>query len=80
MPGIKLLPGETEDEYWQRVNSIINSLDCVDRRNEQVIARYPSKYRIVPYAADVLTGFLKCDYDIEETEAKFLRKDYALAN
>ena len=79
MAGIKMLPGETESEYWERVNAIIHSLDCVDKRNGQMIARYPSKYRVVPYAADVLTGILKGSYTLDEAKAEYFSEKYAAA-
>ena len=72
MAGIKRLHDETDSEYWDRIGRIVDSLDCVKTCNGQVIARYPKEYRIVPFAADVLTGFL--DYE----EAK--DEKYALAN
>ena len=62
MPGIKRLQNETENEYWERIANIIDGLDCVHRQNGQVIAHYPSKYRIVPYAVEELTGFLNEEY------------------
>ncbi len=79
MAGIQRLSGETEKEYWERVNSIVDSLDCLDRRNGQVIASYPPKYRVVPYAADVLTGILENTQDVEEAKAEYFREKYAVA-
>ena len=80
MPGIKRLPNETDNEYWMRVGKIVDSLDCVQTRNGQVIARYPSRYRTVPFAADQLTGILKADYDIDESKAEYFGGKYAAAN
>ena len=80
MAGIKRLIGETDSDYWKRVEMILDSLDDVHTRNGQVIARYPSKYRVVPYAVDELTGFLSVDYDLDEAKAEYFREKYALAN
>ena len=57
-------------------------MDCLDIRNGQVIARYPSKYRVAPYAVDELTGFLSVDdnFDADDEREKALREKYALAN
>lgn len=80
MAGIKRLEGETDKDYWERVGRIIDSMDCVHTRNGQVIARYPSRYRVVPFAADQLTGILKGDYDLEQAKAEYFEEKYALAD
>ena len=80
MAGIKRLIGETDSEYWKRIETILDGLDDVHTRNGQVIARYPSKYRVVPYAVDELTGILSGDYDLDEAKAEYFREKYALAN
>ena len=82
MPGIKRLPHESDNEYWDRVGKVIDGLDCVDSRNGQIIARYPKEYRVVPFAADVLTGFLKGsrDYDDDGARYDYFREKYAAAN
>ncbi|MBQ7733933.1 MAG: hypothetical protein IJT58_07935 [Synergistaceae bacterium] len=80
MAGIKRLPGETDSEYWNRVNEVIDGLDYVHTRNGQVLARYPSKYRVVPNAVDALTGILSADYDLDEVKMERLREKYALTN
>mgnify|MGYP006872980487 CR=1 FL=1 len=80
MAGIKRLNGETDKEYWERVGKIVDGLDCLDTRNGQIIARYPLKYRIVPFAVDELTGFLSNDYEAEDTRDKAMREKYAVAN
>ncbi|MBQ9389327.1 MAG: hypothetical protein IJU07_04040 [Synergistaceae bacterium] len=81
MAGIKRLPNETEHEYWERVANIVDSLDCIHKQNGQVIARYPSKYRVVPYAVEELTGILKGDYDdARDVREEALREKYAIAN
>ena len=79
MAGIKRLDGETDKDYWERVGKIVDSLDCVHRRNGQIIARYPSRYRTVPYAVDQLTGILK-DYDVDAAKAEYFEEKYAAAN
>lgn len=81
MAGIKRLPNETDHEYWERVADIVDSLDDIHRRNGQVIARYPSKYRTVPYAVEELTGFFKgSDDDSFDAREEALREKYAIAN
>lgn len=80
MAGIKRMEGETDKDYWARVNRIIDSLDCVETRNGQVIARYPSRYRVVPSAAEQLTGILKADHDLDEAKAEYFEEKYAAAN
>ena len=80
MPGIKRLPNETDNDYWTRVGKIVDSLDCVHTRNGQVIARYPSRYRTVPFAADQLSGILIADYDLDEAKAEYFGGKYAAAN
>ena len=81
MAGIKRLQGETDKEYWTRVEEIIDNLDCIHRRNGQIIARYPSRYRVAPYAVDELTGVLGDDYDdTKDYREEALREKYALAN
>lgn len=82
MAGIKRLPNETDNEYWERVNEILDGLDCVHTRNGQVIARYPKEYRVVPFAADILTGFLNgsSDYDDDGAKDEYFREKYALAD
>jgi hypothetical protein len=80
MAGIKRLEGETDKDYWERVGKIIDTLDCVHTRNGQVIARYPSRYRTVPFAADQLTGILKGEYDLDEEKAAYFEEKYAVAN
>ncbi|MBR0150706.1 MAG: hypothetical protein IJP89_05025 [Synergistaceae bacterium] len=80
MAGIKRLEGETDKEYWTRVETIIDSLDCLHTRNGQVIARYPSRYRTVPFAADQLTGILKADYDLDGAKSEYFEGKYAAAN
>lgn len=78
MPGIKMLPGETTEEYWERVYRIVDGLDCIDRRHGVVIARYPEKYRIEPFAVDKLVGIIKGDYDLDEVKTEALMEKYAL--
>lgn len=80
MPGIKRMEGEMDKDYWARVGKIIDSLDCIHTRNGQVIARYPSRYRTVPFAADQLTGILKAEYDLDESKAGYFEEKYAAAN
>ncbi len=79
MPGIKMLPGETTEEYGKRIRGIVEGLDQVVIRNGQVIARFPSKYRTVPYSADQLTGIIKGNYDLDEVKTEALREKYGLA-
>ena len=49
-------------------------------KNGQIIARFPSKYRTVPYSADELTGIIKGNYDLDEVKMEALKEKYALAN
>ena len=79
MAGIKRLQGENEEEYGRRVRGIVESLDHVVMRNGRVVARFPSKYRTVPYAADELTGIIKGNYDLDEVKSEALREKYGLA-
>ena len=79
MPGIKMLPGETMQEYSKHVKEIVDGLDDLDTRHGHIVARYPSKYRVLPYAVDELTGILKGDYDLDEVKAEAFREKYALA-
>ena len=80
MAGIKMLPSETKKEYWERVDKIIDGLDQIVRVNGQIIARFPAKYRTIPYAADELSGIIKGNYDLDEVKTEALRERYGFAN
>ena len=78
MPGIKRLPNETEDEYWKRVNEIVDGLDDVVGVDGQVIARLPAGTLRTSEIIDSLTGILKGDYDLDEVKTEALREKYGL--
>ena len=80
MPGIKKLPGETDEAYLERITKIIDGLDYLHVINGQVVARYPEKYRVVPDPVKELTGILSDDYDLDEVKTERLMEKYALAD
>ena len=68
------------DEYLERLKKKIDSLDDIVIVNGKEVARFPSKYRTVPYVVDELTGILKGDYDLDEVKEKYLREKYGLVH
>ncbi|MBQ3447937.1 MAG: hypothetical protein IJG37_09880 [Synergistaceae bacterium] len=79
MAGIKRLQGETDKEYWSRVEGIIDSLDDVVRVNGQEIARLPAGTLGASAIIDSLTGIFRADYDLDEVKSEALREKYGLA-
>ncbi|MBQ6772829.1 MAG: hypothetical protein IJP48_02080 [Synergistaceae bacterium] len=64
MAGIKRLPNETNDEYWERVHTIIDEHTSQETRD----------------LIDSLTGILSADYDLDKVKMERLREKYAFAN
>lgn len=80
MAGIKRLPGETDSEYWKRVDKIIDGLDDIVRVDGQVIARLPAGTLGSKSLIDGVVGILKGDYDLDEVKTEALRAKYGIAN
>ena len=78
MAGIKMLPGETESEYWERIGKIIDGLDDLVRRNGRVIARLPAGTLGSKDLIKSLTGIFKGNYDLDEVKTEVLREKYGL--
>ena len=80
MPGIKRLPGETDDEYWDRVEKIIDGLNDNVIIDGQHIATLPPGTLGGKEIVKSLTGILKGNYDLDEIKTERLREKYDLVH
>ena len=80
MAGIKMLPGETKKEYWERVDKIIDGLDDIVRVDGKIIARLPSGTLKSRELIKSVTGILKGNYDLDEVKTEALREKYGFAD